>query len=148
MLISKNRMPLSQSCRRHKAPMKIAIASLGRFHVLDLARELSHLGNDVAFYSDVPAFRLKKFGFAAPGVRTLWTVTAMTAAARRARTPAAKQRWGDRQIKALESAILRNLTACDTFIGLSGITLDLPGECQSRAQLVRSEEHTSELQSH
>lgn len=29
--------------------MKIAIASMGRFHVLDLARELDALGEDVRF---------------------------------------------------------------------------------------------------
>ena len=33
--------------------MKIAIASMGRFHVLNLARELDALGEDVRFYSYV-----------------------------------------------------------------------------------------------
>ena len=42
--------------------MKIAIATTGRFHVLDLARELSHLGHDVAFYSILPKRRLIQFG--------------------------------------------------------------------------------------
>ena len=39
--------------------MKIAIATGGRFHVLDLARELSHLGHEVDFtlmFLDVEQF--------------------------------------------------------------------------------------------
>lgn len=42
--------------------MRIAIASPGRFHVLDLARELHSLGHEVRFYSYVPGFRSKRFG--------------------------------------------------------------------------------------
>ena len=32
-------------------PLRIAIATGGRFHVLDLARELDALGHEVRFYS-------------------------------------------------------------------------------------------------
>lgn len=42
--------------------MKINIASPGRFHVMDLARELDKLGFDIKFYSFVPNSRAKKFG--------------------------------------------------------------------------------------
>ena len=42
--------------------MKINIASSHRFHLLDLARELSLLGYDVKFYSYVPTKRCKTFG--------------------------------------------------------------------------------------
>lgn len=42
--------------------IKINILSPGRFHVLDLARELSKNGYDVKFYSFVPTKRVKKFG--------------------------------------------------------------------------------------
>ena len=42
--------------------MKINILSPGRFHVLDLARELDKNGFDVKFYSGVPASRCRKFG--------------------------------------------------------------------------------------
>ena len=41
---------------------KINIYSAGRFHVLDLARELSKLGYDVKFYSFVPTKRAMFFG--------------------------------------------------------------------------------------
>ena len=42
--------------------MKINIASPGRFHVMDLARELDKQGFDVRFYSFVPDKRAVKFG--------------------------------------------------------------------------------------
>ena len=42
--------------------MKINIAASHRFHLLDLARELSDLGHDVCFYSYVPTSRAVKFG--------------------------------------------------------------------------------------
>ena len=42
--------------------MKINIVSPGRFHVMDLARELDRQGFDVRFYSFVPDSRAIKFG--------------------------------------------------------------------------------------
>jgi starch synthase len=42
--------------------MKITIAASHRFHLLDLARELSSLGHEVRFYSYVPTKRAMKFG--------------------------------------------------------------------------------------
>jgi glycosyltransferase involved in cell wall biosynthesis len=42
--------------------MRINIAASHRFHLLDLARELSNLGHDVRFYSYVPTSRAIKFG--------------------------------------------------------------------------------------
>lgn len=42
--------------------MKINIASPGRFHVMDLARELTKYGHEVRFYSYVPTKRAIKFG--------------------------------------------------------------------------------------
>ncbi len=42
--------------------MRINIAASHRFHLLDLARELSNSGHDVTFYSYVPTKRAMKFG--------------------------------------------------------------------------------------
>ena len=44
------------------AKLRIGVASSGRFHLLDLARELDVLGSDVCFYSYVPRKRAKTFG--------------------------------------------------------------------------------------
>ena len=46
----------------NKRRLKIAIATTGRFHVLDLARELHGLGHEVKLYSYVPSWRAAKFG--------------------------------------------------------------------------------------
>ena len=42
--------------------IRVAIATAGRFHVLDLARELNALGYAVDFYSYVPKSRAVRFG--------------------------------------------------------------------------------------
>ena len=42
--------------------MRVILASPGRFHLLDLARELHDLGVEVHFYSYVPRKRAEKFG--------------------------------------------------------------------------------------
>jgi hypothetical protein len=42
--------------------LRIGIATSGRFHLLDLARELDSLGIDVLFYSYVPRRRAARFG--------------------------------------------------------------------------------------
>ena len=42
--------------------VKVNLLSSGRFHILDLARELDKNGFDVMFYSFVPTWRAKKFG--------------------------------------------------------------------------------------
>jgi glycosyltransferase involved in cell wall biosynthesis len=42
--------------------MVINVVSTHRFHLLDLARELSNLGNDVKYYSYVPKKRCSEFG--------------------------------------------------------------------------------------
>ncbi len=47
---------------RRAARLRVGIATSGRFHLLDLARELQALGVDVRFYSYVSRKRAEKFG--------------------------------------------------------------------------------------
>ena len=55
--------------------MVINILATHRFHVLDLARELSNLGHDVRFYSYVSGRRVEKFGFPSKNcINFLWLV--------------------------------------------------------------------------
>src|SRR5215468_5083848 len=42
--------------------LRVGIATSGRFHLLDLARELDALGAEVCFYSYVPRKRAETFG--------------------------------------------------------------------------------------
>lgn len=51
--------------------MKIVIASLGRAHLLDCARELQGQGHDVSFFSITPSSRMKKYGLYHGGVSLL-----------------------------------------------------------------------------
>lgn len=48
---------------------RIALATAGRFHVLDLARELCQLGEDVRFYSYVPKSQALRYGLPAHAQR-------------------------------------------------------------------------------
>lgn len=104
--------------------MKIAIATAGRFHVLDLARELSALGHEVMFYSILPKSRAVRFGLPSTSHRGLlpWLLPLV-----------AMQRFGGRKIcrwvnpwllRAADWLIARRLDSCDVFIGMSGICVE------------------------
>lgn len=112
--------------------MKVGIASAGRFHLLDLARELDQLGVEATFYSYVPKWRAQKFGlpvrchcgllpFVVPIV--MW------------------QRWFNDlgptwrerlMVQALNRIVAQRLRPCDVFVCLSGLYLEA-------AQYARSE---------
>src|SRR4051794_11621955 len=59
-----NEMSLQQVTNRKASitSLRVGIATSGRFHVLDLARELDALGVEVRFYSYVPRKRAETFG--------------------------------------------------------------------------------------
>jgi starch synthase len=105
--------------------MKIAIATLGRFHVLDLARELDALGHDVKFYSYVPLRRAKRFGL--PNrchvslLILLWPFVLLAALKPRGRVG----EWIDSALHRLANyAVMLRLRPCDVFICMSGIYLE------------------------
>jgi glycosyltransferase involved in cell wall biosynthesis len=104
--------------------LKIAIATAGRFHVLDLARELHALGHEVKFYSYVPLIRARRFGladechvsllpFAVPAV--VWERLA------HGFLPRSRERL---LFAALNRAVILRLRPCDVFICMSGIYLE------------------------
>lgn len=55
---------------------KINILSQGRFHMLDLARELDHTGFDIKFYSFIPTSRCIKFGLQKKCIVSLFGIIA------------------------------------------------------------------------
>ena len=104
--------------------LRIAVATAGRFHLLDLARELHALGHEVKFYSYVPRRRARRFGlpdechvallpFALPAV--IWERLA------RQLLPQIRER---RLYAALNRAVILRLRPCDVFICMSGIYLE------------------------
>ena len=101
--------------------MRIAIVTTGRFHMLDLAKELAELGHDVRFYSHVPRSRTDRFGLPRECHRALllWVLPLVALQRKGPKT------WGNRlhallQV-ALDGVVARKLEFCDIFIGMSGL---------------------------
>lgn len=104
--------------------MKIAIATTGRFHVLDLARELAALGHEVAFYSILPRRRAVRFGLPASSHRGLLPWLAPLLAAQRYGGSAVSRVVNPWILKAADRLIARRLEPCDVFIGMSGLCVE------------------------
>ena len=108
-----------------EAFLKIAIASIGRFHVADLARELSHLGHQVVFYSDVPNSRLQTFGLTKTKNITIWIVTLLSLLQKIfPKFLIGHTQLIDRlRISIFDWLLSFYIEPCDVFIGMSGIIL-------------------------
>lgn len=101
--------------------MKIAIATTGRFWLLDLARELDTLGHDVAFYSYVPRTRAEKFGLPSRCHRGFLPYVAPILATLKYAPANLKPGLDHQLLKAMDAMIASWLEPCDVFIGLSGL---------------------------
>jgi glycosyltransferase involved in cell wall biosynthesis len=104
--------------------MKIAIATAGRFHVLDLARELHVLGHHVTLYSYVPRARARRFGLPdachVPLLPLVFPVVSWEQMLPRVMT-----RTRERVLDALlNGAVIMRLRPCNVFICMSGIYLE------------------------
>lgn len=104
--------------------MRIAIATTGRFHVLDLARELAALGHEVRFYSYVPKRRAAAFGLPERCHRSLLRDTAPYLAWQHLFRTHGEDTRQALLFKALNNAVIRRLEPCDVFIGMSGVYLE------------------------
>jgi glycosyltransferase involved in cell wall biosynthesis len=104
--------------------LDIAIATAGRFHVLDLARELHALGHHVRFYSCVPRARARRFGL--PGECHVPLLPLVLPAVSWERMmPRLMPRMRERTLYALlNCAVIMRLRPCDVFICMSGIYLE------------------------
>jgi alpha-maltose-1-phosphate synthase len=111
---------------RRVRPLRIGIATAGRFHVLDLARELHALGHHVRFYSYVPKRRAIQFGLPAECHVDLLPALAPYLAW----GAAAPKTFADLRERltwrALNRAVIERLEACDVFTCMSGIYLEAP----------------------
>lgn len=97
---------------------------MGRFHVLDLARELSGLGYDVSFLSYVPRKRAVAFGLPARCHVGLFTWLSPFLALRHF-----FRRWSALPTEAwlyrvANWVVCRKMPPCDLFIGMSGVYLE------------------------
>lgn len=104
--------------------LKIAIATAGRFHVLDLARELDELGHEVIFYSYVPTARARRFGLRDRGQVGLLPFVLPILAWEKLAPRLAPQARERLLHLALNGAVILRLRPCDVFICMSGIYLE------------------------
>jgi len=101
--------------------MRVAIVTLGRFHVLDLARELAVLGHKVSFYSYVPRGRAMLFGLPVECHRALLPYVAPMVALERVAPRQLKSHVDHMLQMAIDNIAAYLLEPCDVFIGMSGI---------------------------
>jgi starch synthase len=112
--------------------LRVGIASSGRFHLLDLARELDALAVDVRFYSYVSRKRAKRFGLPARcHVALLPFIFPLVAIERL--LPRVLQRTIERLMCwALDTLVILRMRRCDVFICMSGMYLNAPRFAKSR----------------
>jgi glycosyltransferase involved in cell wall biosynthesis len=104
-----------------KKSLRIAIAARGRFHLLDVARELSLLGHDVKFYSLVPKARSIRFGLPVECHVSLLPLMAPMVAWELFfpnYRPAVRERFST---LTLNRAVIARLQPCDVFMCMSGV---------------------------
>ena len=104
--------------------LRVAIATGGRFHVLDLARELAALGHTLAFWSMVPRRQTDRFGLPPATHRSLLPRLLPLVLAQRF-GGARVSDWAHRAVLVTaDRAIARRLEPCDVFIGMSGLSVE------------------------
>lgn len=102
--------------------MKINIASSHRFHLLDLARELSKQGHDVRFYSYVPTKRCVKYGMRKEQCRCLLPFLIPYFILEKLFLHSSWHRkWRDRTMDFIVGHFMRR---CDVYIALGTVYLD------------------------
>jgi glycosyltransferase involved in cell wall biosynthesis len=100
--------------------MRVAIISAGRFHILDLARELDACGHEVALYSLVPPWRTRSFGLPERCNRWLGPYLAPAYALYRAARTMGAASAANRFLYAAVDHVAANVAgACDVVIGMS-----------------------------
>lgn len=104
--------------------LNIAIATAGRFYVLDLARELHALGHHVRFYSYVPRARARRFGLPDECHVSLLPLV-LPAVAWGRLMPRLMPRMRERLLYALlNRGLMMRLQPCDLLICMSGMYLE------------------------
>jgi alpha-maltose-1-phosphate synthase len=110
--------------------MRVAIVTSGRFHVLELARELAALGHDVRFYSCVPRKTTEQFGLPRQCHRSFLPYVLPIIVAQR-KGPKFLGKGLDILLqRVVDSLAARLLEPCDVFIGMSAL-------CMKSAQVAR-----------
>src|SRR5262249_51367506 len=115
-----------------RTKLRVGIASSGRFHLLDLARELDALGVEVCFYSYLSRTRVQTFGLPGRCHISLFSTLFPLVALERLfpwifpRTIERLMCW------ALDALTILRMRRCDVFICMSGIYVHAPRFAQWR----------------
>ena len=110
--------------------MIINIATTGRFHVLDLARELHDLGHDVRFYSFVSKSRCERFGLKREYCVSFLPILFPLLAVQRLFPKSLFIR--DVVELLLDYMVGHFMRRCDVFIAMSGVYLDAFRQAKKR----------------
>lgn len=109
-----------------RTKLRIGIATSGRFHLLDLARELDALGAEVSFYSYVPRKRAQIFGLPTHCHISLLPLVFPLVVLQRL-VPWLAPRTIDRLMcLALDAATILRMRHCHVFICMSGMYVQAP----------------------
>jgi glycosyltransferase involved in cell wall biosynthesis len=103
--------------------MRVAVVAGGRFHVLDLARELHALGHDVMFYSYLPRRRAASFGLPVTCQVSLFPYMAPILAAERVAPARFQLPMSHARMRILDRLVAYLLRPCDVLIAMSGLFL-------------------------
>ena len=115
--------------------IKVNILTSGRFHVLDLARELDKNGFDVLFYSFVPSWRAKLFGLPRRCVSSIFWIILPLAIIERKILP------GKRWIRNIRRVVQDQVTGCimrkaDVTIAMSGSYMHSTEKAKAKGSLL------------
>src|SRR5262245_13475911 len=118
-----NNLPRVERKQEAAPKLRVGIASSGRFHILDLARELDAIGVDVRFYSYVPRKRAEKCGLPRRCHVALLPFVFPLVAMQRLLPRSFRGAMERLMCWALDATTILRLRRCDVFICMSGIYL-------------------------
>lgn len=126
--------------------LRIAIVTPGRFHVVDLARELLALGHDVTLYSPLPPWQTRRMGIPISHSRWLGPIAAAAVlGARRAMRSLRLREAAARVVgETVDLSAAAALGPCDVIIGMSGLSLRTLRRARQRYGAVAIVERSSQ----
>ena len=106
-------------------PIRVALATIGRYHSFDLARELQNAGSLAAIYTGFPRWAVRDSGVEPARIRSFpWIQTPKAALQRwRMMPPALERAMAWHALEFLDRYVARTLVPCDVFTALSGTGL-------------------------
>ena len=107
------------------AGLSVAVATIGRYHSFDLARELQNAGSLAAIYTGFPPWAVRDSGVEKARIRSFpWIQTPKAALQRwRMMPPAVERAMAWHALEFLDRYVARTLVPCDVFTALSGTGL-------------------------